>query len=138
MAQLKLNSLHPWMLCVKFGGKWPNGPWKRVWDQICSNEGSHPFPSGDNNKIAKKYQQNINLLDKNGANFIQIINIDTYEFSILGWRGLKYLQIRNINIFLKKELGNVFFSHDQHYGIIIVLHKCFPRWALWPMGFAIV
>ena len=44
--------------------------------QICSNGGSRPFSSGDNNKIAKLHWQNLKnlLLQNHCANFNQILH----------------------------------------------------------------
>ena len=42
---------------------------KRI--QVCSNEGPRPFPTGDNNKIAKTLTNFLNLLQNHWTNFNQ-------------------------------------------------------------------
>ena len=78
----KLSTKHPWMKGI----------------QVSSNEGHCPFPKGDNYEIAKTLTKFKNLLLKNHwANLNQ-----TWHKAFLGWRGLKFDQIRNHSILKKK------------------------------------
>ena len=67
----KLDTKHPWV--------------KRI--QVCLNEGSHPFPRGDNNEINTKLLTKFKIIllynqhGKFEPNSVQ---------SILGWRGLLF------------------------------------------------
>ena len=93
----KLGTKHPWV----------NGI------QVCTNEWPHPFPRGDNYKIAKIHRQKFSSQEPLGQ----------FEWNLtqssLWWRGFTNKEYSII----KKQM--IYFSTpNQRYDVIIALSKC--------------
>ena len=94
--------------------------------KICSNEAPLPFPRVDNYEIAKfKKSSSVELLGQFQSSL---------AWSILGWRGFNFGEMKNNNhSILTKEF--VFSFSNQWYDIIICVDlNWFLRCAMWPMG----
>ena len=80
--------------------------------QMCSKKGPHPFPRGDNNKIAKIHCQNFNLLRVGQFQ-------PKFAQSCYGWRGLKSLQMRTIQSSKRRQLWYNYYNSFAHVWLLI-------------------
>ena len=107
-------------------------PWVKG-TQVCSNEESCPFTTGDDCEIAKRQWRNLKIFSRTTRPL-------SYKL------GTKHHWLRGTQDFTNKgsfssQIGDFYFSDvNQWYGIIMSLCKCaywlklFLRWAMWPMG----
>ena len=66
LISTKLGTMHPWVKGI----------------QVCSNEGPHPFPRGNNYQIAKMHWQNLkNVLLNHWANSTKSINFNLQQIN---------------------------------------------------------
>ena len=71
--------------------------------QVCSNEGPRFFPRGDNYEIAKIHWQNLKEI------FCTTTGPISTKLStniIIGWKGLKFVQIKGHALFLEEIITN--------------------------------
>ena len=78
--------------------------------QVCSKEGSRPFPRGDNYEIVKIHWQNLKTsspepLSKFQPNLAQ---------SILGWRGFKFIQMKGFRFFKRGDNNEMMKIHCRN------------------------
>ena len=95
----KLFSITSRQISTKFGKK--HSLVKGI--QMCSKKGPHPFPRGDNNKIAKIHCQNFNLLQNQWANFNQNLHkvaMDEGDSSLYKWEPFNPLKGDNYGIII--------------------------------------
>ena len=74
-------------ISTNFGTK---HPWIKG-NQVCSNEGPHPFPRGHNYERVKIHWQNLKSSSPEPLDLFQ----PNLAQSILGWRGFKIVQMKN-------------------------------------------
>ena len=104
-------------------------PWVKG-TQVCSNEGPHLYPRGDNYEIAKIHWQNLKIFSRTTG-------------TVSTKLGTKHLWVKEIEVCSNKEPFN---SQKEDNGFFLLLINvmiksyvlidlnCFLRWAMWPMG----
>ena len=85
--------------------------------QVCSNEGRHPFPRGDNNEIAKIHLQNLKIFFSRTARLLS-----NKLGTLHPW--MKGIQVcSNEQPLNSHQVNNGFFSSpNQHYDVIICVY----------------